>query len=381
MSSEQKANKSKLILSFFADGPLWDNTVYVPAYPTGMSYFRPFRYRRKWISGSLCEELKECKSRNKLIGNEAVLAARFISERHKSMVLPIRAVEVTHIDFIPDNVCVYFRLGQFYLPDFDSELSKDCLLFASDADAAPKDCLFFRCRPVSLPALCHKGDDEDQAWINWTRALSKDKSLPISEKARRTVFIRISRMGAKQPLEINKIFTSWRKGPIYGFGAKEAQRYELVYLHRMPFLFESGESIPKFKMRPMASTSNWEFSNIDEEISSNYQIHVMTLAALAPSASWEQISIQPDNDKLATESSGEVYTIALPFNIKIARSFWHRFCTVLIWLILLGIILVVKDAVVAALKGEDFGPDLAVGFFTFLVIVLGYVVSQKKLLK
>jgi hypothetical protein len=35
-----------LFVTFYGDGPYWDNTVLLPAYPSGYSYFRPFRYRR-----------------------------------------------------------------------------------------------------------------------------------------------------------------------------------------------------------------------------------------------------------------------------------------------------------------------------------------------
>ena len=39
-----------LVISFYADGPKWENLVYLPAFPSGCSYFRPFKYRDKWLS-------------------------------------------------------------------------------------------------------------------------------------------------------------------------------------------------------------------------------------------------------------------------------------------------------------------------------------------
>lgn len=46
---------SYLFLCFFGDGPHWDNTPLVPAYPSGYSYSRPFRYRDRWVHREVLE--------------------------------------------------------------------------------------------------------------------------------------------------------------------------------------------------------------------------------------------------------------------------------------------------------------------------------------
>lgn len=379
MEVVNKSGARQIVLSFFADGTLWDNVVYAPAYPSEMSYFRPFRYRSKWIADDILKELRDSANRKKLIGRQVILAMRFYTEQYASQVLPLRAAKIIHIDFIPDNVCVYFQLGRFYALDFDSALSEQCLSFDTKKEGAPKGRLFCYCEPSCVPESCTR--DEDEVWINWTNAISSDTSLPFNEKARRSVFIRISRFREKKIADIKKIYCSWHRGPVYGFMAQQARRYELIYLHRVPYLLNTNSSIPKFKIKPVSSTLNWEFSNIDEEISANYQLHGMTLTAISPSAAWEQISLTPDKEELTTESLEQIYTLPVVFHVKIKKSFWHRFWTRHIWLILLGIVVVFKGVSTSYFKGQPIKTDLVVGFCTFLIVVVGYVISQKKLLK
>jgi hypothetical protein len=249
MYAKDQASSHKVVLSFFADSALWDNLVYVLAYPSGMSYFRPFRYRAKWVDDGIQKELKGCGSRRKFVGRDAILAVRFCSEKNASSVLPIRAAKITNIDFIPDNITIYFQLGQFYLPDVGTSLSKQCLEFTEEAEGAPKDKLFFQCKPALLPPLCSVGDPEDEAWIGWVNAICADKTLPFHDNARRSVFIRVSRLRAKQCLPVKQIHRSWQMGPVYGFVGKEGKAYELIYFHRVPFLFETNESVSKFRIK------------------------------------------------------------------------------------------------------------------------------------
>jgi hypothetical protein len=382
MFAKKRKQAKILVLSFYADVGIWDNLIYVPGYPSGMSYFRPFRYRDKWISNELQEELKETGSREKLVGAHVILATRFGAEEYRSLILPIRNVEITHIDYIPDNICIYFKLGPFFTIDFNQEIISQCLKFNSEDSGIPKGHLFFRCDAREVPKPWGINKNENEIWIQWINKICNDKSLPFNDKARRSVFFRISGMRGKKTLEIKKIFSSWNMGPIYGFMAQEGCRYELTYLHRVPSLFNTNKSIPKFQVAPVAaSASNWEFSKIDEEISSNYQAHAITMGTLAPSATWEQIRLKPDKEELKIESSEQIYTVPFNFYIRIKKSNWLRFRTVYIWLILLGLFVVIKDPLSSALKGEDFTRDLVIGFFVYIILIFGYIISQKNLLK
>lgn len=378
MSTLKKNCSDRLILGFFGDSGLAENLAFVPAYPSGMSYFRPFRYRDKWLDDKMKQLLKNPKGRSQLIGQNAVLATTFCSTDYTSLVLPIRDVRITHIDFIPDNISVYFQLGTFYEHDFEMGLREQCLEFAS-AEETPEDHLLFKCNPMSMPALWDK--NEDEAWINWVNAISKDESLPFSDKARRSIFVRISALRQKKSVSIEKIHKSWSQGPIYGFSVREAQEYELLYLHRVPFLFGTSETVPKFKIKPISSTSNWEFSSVEEEISANYQLHAVTMTALSPSASWEQLLLQPDTKELKTKSSDKLNTFPIRFSLRIKKSWWYRFWTTIIWIVLLGVFIILKDVFSSILKDEDFMPDLFIGFLTFVVLLSGYIITQKKLLK
>jgi hypothetical protein len=104
------------MLCFNGDGPFRDNLVRTVAYPTGYSYFRPFRYRDVWLSADLLEQVGDQGRRVELQQREAILAARFIASGHEWKLVPIRAVRLTHIHHVPDNHLVYFVLGRFLDP-------------------------------------------------------------------------------------------------------------------------------------------------------------------------------------------------------------------------------------------------------------------------
>jgi len=381
MSSKKKPKPDCIVLSFFGDKGLYDNLAYVPAYPSGISYFRPFRYRNEWIEDALREELRQPNAWTNLVGQDAILAIRFCSEDYQSLILPFREVKITHLDFIADNLSVYFQVGAFYRHDFGSALAKQCLRFNSDANPVPKDRLFLRCDPLSIPPLWGKGEDEDEAWITWVNAISKDDSLPFNDQARRYVYMRISKLREKKAAPIRQIYTSWSKGPVYGYQVSEGKTYELVYLHRVPFLLGKNQAVPRFKVTLNPHTSNWEFPSREEEMSANYQLHAMTMAALTPSASWEEILLQSNREELETPSSGKLYTLPLHWNVRINKAYWYRFRTRYVWLVFLAVFVILKDALVSSLKGEEYALDLVVGLFAFMILVLGYIISQKNLLK
>jgi len=381
MRDKEKSNRHRLVLSFFADKGLSDNLAYIPAYPSGMSYFRPFRYRNDWIEDPLLEDIRRPDVRRRLVGREAILAIRFRSADHQSLVLPFRNVKITHVDFIADNLSVYFQLGAFYCYDFSSPLAMQCLKFNSDTDPLPKDRLLFRCDPLSVPPFWGEDKDEDEAWIMWANAISKDVSLPFNEQARRYVYMRISKLREKKASPIRRVYKSWTKGPIYGYQVSEGRTYELVYLHRVPFLLGKDQSVPRFKVTLNPHTSNWELPGREEDISANYQLHAMTMAALTPSASWEEVLLQPERQELETPSAEKLYTLPLRWNVKIKKAYWYRLRTRYIWLVLLGLFIIAKDPFLSALKGESYTLDLVVSAFAFMILILGYVVSQKSLLK
>ena len=376
----QKRKQTKiLVLSFFADSALWDNLIYLPGYPSGMSYFRPFRYREKWIEESLYAELQTKEKRNNLVGKEVLMAARFCSsDAHKALVLPIRVATIEAINYIPDNISIYFRLGKFFSPMAGAEA---CLKFEQGKGEPPEDKLFFRCSPKFLPPKYVSQEKDDEAWIGWVGKIVKDDSLPFASDARRSVFIKVRSLRAKRPVKVKKLYASWEMGAICGFCAKEGGRYELSYLHRVPFLFGTDEGVPKFKMKAGASTTNWEFSNVDEEVSGNYQLHVLSMSAVASSASWERISLIPDQSKVTTKKMVELNILPFTFNVKAKISFWHRFWRKYIWLIILGLSMLLKDIFIPFWKGEDIKPIVTAGAIGVIVAIVGLIIAQKNLVK
>jgi hypothetical protein len=66
-----------LVLSFYGDGPKWENFVYLPVSPSGCSYFRPFRYRDEWLETRLLDRLKD--EWEDVAREELLVGARFKS--------------------------------------------------------------------------------------------------------------------------------------------------------------------------------------------------------------------------------------------------------------------------------------------------------------
>ncbi len=367
-----------LVLSFYGDGPYWDNMVRVLAYPSECSYFRPFRYRDKWIEPSLLELLRSEEGRRELAGRETVLAARFQAPTHRSLLLPIRKVTVTHVSFTPGNASVYFTLGPSCEVDTAVELAKQCLTFDA-AHSPPDDRLFFWATPQVLPAFVDVSD-EDEAWVRWTEAIAADNDLPLSEEAKHAVFLRICRVRSKKIAPLEQVYRSWEEGPLSGFSLREGQVYELTYMHRVPCLINTGKSLPKALVLPTTATKNLEFAQPAQEIASNYQQHVCTFTAIAPSASWEEVVLTPNTEQVSVNGV-DIYLRSVSFRLRVNRSFRRRFWIVHVWVILLGILLVLKETVGPYFAGKPTVEVLSGAAVAALATIVGLIVGQKALFK
>lgn len=100
------------VISWFADGPKWENMLRIPFLSQGLSYSRPFRYRDEWISAEILSGL-ETSSTNVLTRskNERVLlCAKF---QNTDSIILIREVMITQISELGGEYYIYFRAGRF----------------------------------------------------------------------------------------------------------------------------------------------------------------------------------------------------------------------------------------------------------------------------
>jgi|SRR5215216_5694610 len=131
---------NQLFLCFYGDQPYWDNLVLTSAYPTGFSYFRPFRYRDVWLDEATKNNFTSQNGSSSLTNAEATLCVRF-STREEWRLLPLRKVTITHTTFSAGTYQFYLRLGRFF--DFDGvkQLSDACVEIPGFAPSPRTVCL------------------------------------------------------------------------------------------------------------------------------------------------------------------------------------------------------------------------------------------------
>lgn len=329
---------SQLYICFYADGPLWDNVIHIPAYPRGFSYFRPFRYRDAWIQPTLLKEIENRDKRTFLIGEKAIICMRFLDDNCKWYLLPVREAELTMVDYAPGNHSVYFRLGAYFDYGSVQNLRAACLEIPSEEHDSVANHIFFRSGIQFPDSSFNDQINEEKVWTNYCDLIARDDSLPINSDARKALFLRFEVPAAETPASVSPIYTSHNMGIIYGSALSEGKTYELVVSHRLPALIAGNISTRPITMDFTSPTSNFEITPSSEDVTGNYQTHVLTVSAKKPSGAWEEIIISPQKEAEAQDGS-KINTLKLLMPLKINVSLWYRFKTMYIWLIVLWLAL------------------------------------------
>lgn len=332
---------NQLYLCFYADGPLWDNVIHIPAFPRGFSYLRPFRYRDAWIQPSLLKEIENRDKRTFLIGEKAIICMRFLDNNYKWYLLPVREAELTKVDYAPGNHSVYFRLGAYFNFGSVQDLRAACLELPPAEHDSVANHIFFR-SGVQFPDSSFSDQiNEEKVWTNYCDLIARDNSLTINNNARKALFLRFEVPATEIPAPVSPVYTSHNMGKIYGSVLSEGETYELVISHRIPALIARNISTKPITMEFKSPTSNFEISPSGEDVTGNYQKHILTLSAKKPSKAWEEIIISPPKEAEAQDGS-KILTIKLSIPVKIRASFWFRLKTLYIWLFLLWLSLFIS---------------------------------------
>ena|GEM_PF-6585313 len=322
----------QLFLCFYGDGPYSDNTLLVPAYPSGYSYFRPFRYRDGWVQDDLMIQIMDKKKRKILIGSEAIVCMRFLAEEHKWKILPLRKATITYIDYLPDNHSVYYCAGPLY--DFRSieDLNEVCLEVGVEERNVIGESLFFFSELTIPHGKFVSEGDEDATWVRFSDLVAKERYLPIKEEAKRGLFLRFRKPAREHPAPVGVIHKTWHFGEIHGSTLYEGLTYELVFFHRIPTLIGTCASVEKIPVEYKISTGNVELNRSEEEFTGNYQAYVLNITALKPSGTWEEITIAPKQESAKAQDGQIIKTVKLPIPFKVNISIRHRLKTTYIWL-------------------------------------------------
>jgi hypothetical protein len=208
-----------VILSFRADGPYWSDLIHLLAYPEGVSYIWPFRYSAKRIHADLLREVDDPKTRKKLRGATAIIAARFQTASAADRILIVRYATIIHADIFAGTYSFYFRLGG--APRFAdaSDLQSNTTTTAQHVDH-----LAFRETIRSPLATIESADLIGVSWRHFARLLTLETTLPIAEEAKRSLFIHVgapSRKGKDVEAQLLWKPTKWPWQPlgeeVYGF--------------------------------------------------------------------------------------------------------------------------------------------------------------------
>ncbi|HMD87935.1 MAG TPA: hypothetical protein VKF38_02120 [Anaerolineaceae bacterium] len=371
---------SNLYISFFGDGPLWDNTVLISAYPQEISYFRPFRYRDSWIQDTLLKKIKTAEGRKTLNDNPVIICMRFIDPNFKWLLLPIRKAKLTFIDYSPDNNSIYFRLGSYFNFTGIQELKSACLEIPPAEQSFVSNSLFFESNIQFSDSSFYSQENNEGIWAKYCDFIARDYSLPINKDARNALFLHFEVPENKKTAPINSIYSSHNRGSVFGPVLSEGDVYDLIISHRVPALISNNVSIKPVTIDFNCPTSNLEISPSSEELTGNYQKHIITISAKKPTGAWEEIIVGPQKEAEAQDGS-KINTVKLPIPLKIKISLWYRIKTVYIWLIILWIALFIT-VVFDKLLGIDANKSniyliLGIALTTLLSSIAIFVLQQR----
>lgn len=371
---------ANIFLTFYGDGPHWDNIIKIPAYPSETSYYRPFKYRDRWLQPELLNKIQNENGRESLIGENAFLCVRFISQDFSLKILPIRKAKITKIIFVPDNHSVYFTLGSMVNYSFYDDLLSACLSIPPEEQRAVQNYLMFYSDIQCHDALFCEPVHETEAWVHYSDLIARDETLPIRNDARSSLFIRFEVPESKDPAKIGVINRSKFKGLVYGVELRQGITYEQIVSHRVPYLISRNTTIRPFNYDITNNTDNIAVSPSREEMAGNYQTHVLSLFPRKPSGGWEEIILKPTGNVAAQDGTLiNVHEISLP--IKIKYNFWFEVKRK--WMILLLVWLSLAASIILegllSINGNEGRLEIHLGVaFLTLITSIGIFVLQER---
>jgi hypothetical protein len=322
-----------LLLSFYGDGPKWENFVYLPAYPSGCSYFRPFRYRDKWVEPGLLAELRE--DWKPISEKDLVIAARFHTDPWNWALLPIRKGKLTHFRFNEgEEHYIHFSLDQMI--DFRGAPDLATLMhnIPEGEEARVGDAFFFESSMEFADEGFVDAESERAAWAGLADALT-NTSLPIPPEVRKAVFMRIQWPVRNKPLRAKVIAESEGEGPLHGFKLAEGVIYEIEFAHRFPSYIGTDNRMPTFRV-DVPDADGLVANPKDKEVSGNYETYFVRASSPTSSKLPTQLTLDPQLDSLpGTDGQSPIPRIKLP--VRVGVGIGYRFRTRWVWL---GVMLV-----------------------------------------
>jgi hypothetical protein len=308
---------SSLLICFNADGPYAENAVLVAGYPSGFSYFRPFRYREQWVEPEILRQ-------DETTMDQVLLAMRFRSPGLAQMILPIRKVRIISKRITGGDVYVDFQM----LSMVDFRACEDLRTLLIRKPTADNQLLFKQNDPLPTVGFCPNLNEELVSWIKYTKLIAAS-DLPFPDRIKQALFLRLNIPDTNS--EIIQKLSSRGAQDVYGIHLKEGSSQILQIYHQVPHLIGSEQALTPVSVEYRSSHPSVRFERTDEEYSGKYQDHLLQIDVGHSTKALIDVRIKPEYG--STEKNVTLYP--LQFNCQVGFSFRHRFIKRWWWTLLL----------------------------------------------
>ena len=325
VTNDSAVTTTPLGLCITGDGIRWENLVLFPAYPTGITYFRAMRYADRFIDPATLRNFRADPSR--FVGREVIIYIRFLSNPEaESVIIPLRKAEVVQVDYMPENLSIFVKLGPMYdFRGFD-ELRDAALSLNSQRLTLPQGRLVFEFKSSPACGGFVTPEEEHNSWTRYVDLLA-GSTLPVAKEARAAIFLRMRQMETRRgPFAVKRLHDSSFSGSHYGSYMVEGERYEFIYCHRIPSLIGSKDGPRPFTLRYGQSDRSVRMSRDQDSVSQNYETHVLELAALhSSSLNLEELTIAVEPKEPETLNSQRLYAADLRIPYLVGAGWLYRF--------------------------------------------------------
>jgi hypothetical protein len=275
-----------LVLTYYGDGPRWDNAILLAAYPPGHSYGRPFRYRDKWVTDELRQLLD--RTPNAFVEAEATIGMRFYDPAFGFV--PLRDATVSAVRGGDANY-IHFRLGPLH--DYEGRtLCSACRPFPEDMSST-EALMFLVKEPLRAPAEPDRVAQQLERWAALADAIAREDTLPVSDSSRRGIFFAAYPAKRSRSSRAHVVANTDTAGPLYGYRVAEGESVEVVVAHRVPRLIGSPDSVLPVPIKITSSNENYALSASERTLTSNYDQFPLTFAARNRQNVSTEVSILP----------------------------------------------------------------------------------------
>ena len=124
-------------------------------------------------------------------------------------------------------------------------------------------------------------------------------------------------------------------------------------------------------------SGNLELSPSEEDLTGNYQKHVLNVSATKPTGTWEEIIIELP-EQVESQDERTVHTVNSHIPLKVKTSHWYRFKQTYLWLLIVWISLSVNVLLGHLLEGKTNWNLIVASALIAVLSALGVYMLQRR---